>query len=152
MLRPAILRALPQVEPRLARLDPHLIRVVGNQVGLAGQARHPEAVIGIGGERGEEGALANWHMQLICGDYFVARVPILPPEPVPDDSHLERALSAWGILDAEDDSRRCEEQHHDDDDWSDGPRKLHLGASINLSRLAAVVGGWPPALSAAVSR
>src|SRR6266852_1716427 len=146
VLRPAVLRALPQVEPCLARLDPHLVRVVWNQIGLAGEARHPEAVVGIRREQVEEGRLADGQVQLVRGDDLQPRVPILPPELVADDGHLERAFRARSVLDAEDDSRRGEEEHQHDDDRSDGPGQLHLGASIDLSRLATIVVVSPPEL------
>src|SRR6202171_1923518 len=139
MLGPAVLCALSKVDPRLARLDPHLVRVVGNQVRLACQARHPEAVIGIRGEQREKGRLADGQVQLVRRDDVQPRVPILPPELVADDRHLQRAWRARSVLDAEDDSRRCQEEHQHDDDWCDGPGKLYLVASIDLGRLAAIV-------------
>src|SRR5258708_16463061 len=41
MLRPAILRTLAQVNPRLLRNDPHSVRMVGNPVGCTCHAAHP---------------------------------------------------------------------------------------------------------------
>src|SRR5580693_1739770 len=48
MLSTAVLRALAQEDARFVRIDPHLIWVIGNEVGFARKARHPEAVIRIG--------------------------------------------------------------------------------------------------------
>ena len=50
VLRAAILRALAQKDSRPVRVDPHLVRAIRNQVGLARKLRNPEAVIGIGGK------------------------------------------------------------------------------------------------------
>ena len=48
VLRAAVLGALAEEQALLARLEPHLIGASRDQVGLAGQARHPEAVADIG--------------------------------------------------------------------------------------------------------
>src|SRR5258707_14481996 len=111
MLRPAVLRALSQVDPRLSRLDPHLVRMVRDQAGLARQAGHPEAVIGVRGAQVEDGRLADRQVQLVGSDDLETRVPVFPPELVADDRHLERTLWVRSVLYAEDDSRRGEEQH-----------------------------------------
>ena len=51
VLGSAILGALAEVESRFVRVDPHIIGVIGDQVGLTREARNPEAVIGIGREQ-----------------------------------------------------------------------------------------------------
>src|SRR5437667_12421227 len=55
MLRPAVLRALAQVNARLVRIDPHTVWVVGNQVSLTRQAWDPETVVSIGREQFDKG-------------------------------------------------------------------------------------------------
>ena len=50
VLGSAILRALPQENTGLVRVNPRAIDMVGNQVGLAGKSGNPEAVIRIRGE------------------------------------------------------------------------------------------------------
>src|ERR1035438_3073883 len=50
VLRPAILSALAQINSRLLGIDPHAVRMIRNQIGLAGKARDPEAVVCISGE------------------------------------------------------------------------------------------------------
>src|ERR1039458_4897477 len=47
VLGSAVLRALAEIEPGSFRVQPHGIDPVGNQVRLSGQARNPEAVIGV---------------------------------------------------------------------------------------------------------
>src|ERR1700722_1915907 len=47
VLRPAILRALAQIDSALVGSNPHAVRVVRNQIGLARQARNPETVVGV---------------------------------------------------------------------------------------------------------
>src|ERR1700681_3203561 len=47
VLCPAILGALTEVDARLMGINPHAVRVVGNQVSFARQTRNPEAVIRI---------------------------------------------------------------------------------------------------------
>ena len=54
VLGSAVLRALPQVDARLVRVNPRLVHAVRNQVRLAGQARNPEAVIRVGGQQRDE--------------------------------------------------------------------------------------------------
>ena len=49
VLGAAVLAALPEVGPGDVRIDPHRIFPVRDDVSLAGQARHPEAVRDIGG-------------------------------------------------------------------------------------------------------
>ena|ERR1700674_3259636 len=47
VLGPAILGALTEVDTRLMGINPHAVRMVGNQVSFACQTRNPEAVIRI---------------------------------------------------------------------------------------------------------
>src|SRR5262245_1542145 len=44
MLGAAVLGALAQKQPGALRLDPHRVHLVGDEVCLAGQTRHPETV------------------------------------------------------------------------------------------------------------
>src|ERR1700722_2429836 len=48
VLRPAILRTLAEKEPGLLRINPGKVCAVRYQISLAGEPRHPEAVIGVG--------------------------------------------------------------------------------------------------------
>src|SRR5437867_6756541 len=73
MLEAAVLRALPDIGPRRARLDPDAVGLVGNHVHLARELRHPEAVDdvdGLEGDKGGRGAarVAHRHVELIGGD------------------------------------------------------------------------------------
>src|SRR5215469_3072708 len=47
VLSSTVLRALSKVEARLVRIDPCAIRMIRDQICLAGEARNPKAVIGI---------------------------------------------------------------------------------------------------------
>ena len=49
VLRPAVLRALPEIKSSLLGIDPHVIHAVRNQVRLPRETWHPEAVIGVRG-------------------------------------------------------------------------------------------------------
>ena len=51
VLRPAVLRALTEKHAGPLRVHPHLVDAIRNQVGLAGQLRNPEAVVGVGGKQ-----------------------------------------------------------------------------------------------------
>ena len=53
VLGAAVLGALTYVNSGFMRIDPHAVGAVGNQIGLAGQFRHPEAVIGVRRQQGE---------------------------------------------------------------------------------------------------
>src|ERR1700676_1596863 len=75
MLGPAVLRALPQVKARLARIHPHAVGVVRNQIRFSAQARHPETVVRIRGKqreksRGRVRRVAYWDVQFIRGHYL----------------------------------------------------------------------------------
>ena len=84
-------------------IDPHLISVVRDQIGLARQPRHPKTVICIGGEEREKcfsrvGRVANRHVQLVCRDYIELRIAIFPPILVPCYCHLESIRRAGAYL------------------------------------------------------
>src|SRR6202008_94117 len=49
MLGSAILRALAEINSGLLRIDPHAVRMVGNQIRLTAQPRHPKTVVSVGG-------------------------------------------------------------------------------------------------------
>src|ERR1700722_11218546 len=48
VLHAAILSTLTEEQASLVRIDPSAVRMVGNQVRLAGETRNPKAVVGVG--------------------------------------------------------------------------------------------------------
>ena len=107
VLGSAVLRALPQVEPGLVRVDPRLVRAVRNQVGLAGQPRNPEAVIHVGGQqrderRGRIRRVADRNMQFVGRDDVQPWIAILPPELVTDGDDLDGVRRPLCVLDGGD--------------------------------------------------
>ncbi len=84
MLNSAVLRALAKKDSGALRVHPHSVRMVGNQVGLAGEFRDPEAVVGVGRKQGQERrsrmrGIAHRDVQFIrCNDPQL-RVAKLPP-------------------------------------------------------------------------
>lgn len=125
------------------RIDPHAIGMVGNQVGFAGEARHPEAVIRIRRQQRDQCrsrvvGVANRNMEFIRSHDSKARITILPPELVSDGDDFDGILGSRG-LDAGDYSRRCHEQGHNNEDGDNGPGELHLVAAVHLGRFASIV-------------
>src|SRR6202171_1335579 len=120
MLCSTILSALTQVESVLLRVKPHRIGVVGNQVGLTGQTRNPEAVVCICGEqsdesRGRVSRITHGHVQLIRGHDLQTRIAILPPELMANGDHLYRVGRPGSLLDAGDHPCRRHKHNYTDD-------------------------------------
>src|SRR5215471_21856910 len=80
MLNAAVLRALSQIEPRLPGVDPHRVRVVGNQVSLPRQHWHPKAVVRICRKQFELSRSSSGHVQFIRSDNLQTRIAVFPPE------------------------------------------------------------------------
>src|SRR4030095_13246845 len=90
MLEAAELRALPDIGPRRARLDPHAVGLLGNHVHLARELWHPEAVDDVDGLQSDEGGggtarIAHGHVELVGGDHPELGVADLPPPLVAHD-------------------------------------------------------------------
>lgn len=47
VLGTAELRTLAQIDACLIRVNPHAVRMIGNQIRFSGQARHPKAMVDI---------------------------------------------------------------------------------------------------------
>ncbi len=47
MLRAAILRALPEINPRLSRIHPHLVNAIRNQISFPPKLGNPKTVVGV---------------------------------------------------------------------------------------------------------
>ena len=144
VLRSAVLRTLPKVNARLMRIDPHTIGMVGNQVGLAGEARDPEAVVRIRRQQRDQCrnrvvGVAHRNMEFIRSHDSERRVSVLPPELVSDGDDFDDILRSSGLLNAGNYSRRCHEQRHNNEDGDHGPGELHLVAAIHLGRFASIV-------------
>ena len=139
MLRAAILRTLPKIKSRLLRIDPHRIEPVRNQVRLARQPRHPEAMVRISRRqrqirRRRLRRIADRNVQLIRGNNPQLWIAILPPELVPDHRHIQRAGRFRCSLRLQNHSRGRKKKHHHNQDRDHRPRKLDLIASVDLGR------------------
>ena len=126
------------------RIDPHLIGMIWNQIGFAGEAGHPETVIGIGGKQRQEcrrwmGRIAHRYMQFVCGNDVQLRIAIFPPILMPDHGHLERSGRTVRVLNRHDHTRGREEQGHNDENGNYGPSQFHLRAPVDLRGLTAVI-------------
>ncbi len=138
----AILRALPQKQARFVRIDPHLIRVIRNQIGLAAQSRDPKAVVCIGGQQRQEcrcwmSWIADGHVQFIRRNDIEMWIAIFPPILMPGNDHLDRVWRPRRILNGPNHARRRQEQGYNDKNRDNGPSQFHLRASVNLGGLGA---------------
>jgi hypothetical protein len=142
VLSSTTLCALPQKQSRFMRIDPHLIRVIRNQVGLASQSRHPEAVVCVGGEQCQECGcrmcwIADRHMQFIRRHDIQAWIAVLPPILMPGDDDLDRVLRPRRILNGPNYASRGQERRQNDKNWDNGPGQFYLRAPLDLSGLGA---------------
>src|SRR6516162_4434716 len=85
VLCPAVLRALPQKQACLLRIEPRRVRVIRNQVRLSCELRHPETVIGVGREQFQECRcgmrwVAHGNMQLVRRDDAERGIAKFPPK------------------------------------------------------------------------
>ena len=101
----------PRKMPGRMRIHPHLVDAVRNQVGLAGELRNPEAVVGVGGQQLQERRsrprrIAHRNVQLVGRDDAERRIAVLPPELMPDDRDFEGGRRLWRVLDRVNHARR----------------------------------------------
>src|SRR5262249_17070742 len=82
-------------------------------------------------------------MQFISGDDVPAWKAILPPKLVTDGVNFNGAVGPRSILDGINYLYCGQEKNQNDQNGNNRPRELHLIASINLSRLAEIVTGFP---------
>src|SRR5215472_237803 len=141
----AILRALPQKQARLVWIQPRPVRVIWNQVRLSRKLRHPETVIGVGGEQCHEcrcgmSRVAHGNMEFVRGDDAKRGIAKFPPKLVSDCGHLHSSFRFRRVLDCVNHLGCSGEQHRNDKDWNHGPGQLNLRTPIHLSRLALCVG------------
>src|SRR5215469_6801860 len=104
VLCPAVLRALPQKHACLVGIQPRLVRVIRNQVRLSCKLRHPETVIGVGGEQFQEcrcgmSRVTHGDMEFVRGDDTQRWIPKFPPKLVPDCGHLYSPCGLRRVLD-----------------------------------------------------
>src|SRR5580693_1272845 len=126
------------------RINPHVVRMVGNQVRFAIEARNPEAVIRIRRKQSDEGRgrmlrVADRNVQFIRSHDVQTWIAILPPKLMTDGDHFNCIARTGSLLDAADHSCRRHEQRHHDDHRNNRPCQFHLIAAVNLWRLATVL-------------
>lgn len=149
VLGSAVLRALAEIEAGLGGVNPHGIDLIWNQIHFAGEARDPEAMVGIGRGHSEIGqgrmhSIANGYMEFVCSDDAELGIAVLPPELMTYDNDIE--CVGWlgcGLVD-EDDAGGGEKKNHDDDDGQNGPGELNLRAAVDLGRFALRVAAAMP--------
>ena len=139
------------------RIDPHRIFFVGDDVGLAGQPRHPEAVRDVGRleiEKGRRRALriAQRNMKLVGGDDAEAGIAELPPPLMRDHVDAERVRRPRRRLHRIYGTGRDQDEHQYDEDGDRRPCELDRIAAVDLRRFAAVVGGARAKADDAVSQ
>src|SRR5262249_45542807 len=129
-----------EIGARLMRLDPHVSRPIGDQVGLAGNPRDPKTMGDIGRLEREEcrapsEGITDGYMKFVRGYHAQLGVPDLPPPLLPDHRDLDRVRRLGRRLDFMNHSGRGEHEHEDDDERHRGPRRLYLSAPVDLRRL-----------------
>ena len=137
------------------RIDPGVIRMVRNQVGLAGQARNPEAVVGVRRKQRNKCRrrmlrIADRNMKFVRGDHSQRRITIFPPILVADGHDFDRAGRFGRVLYGKNHARGGQEQNQNDQTRNHGPGQLHLIAAIDLRRFAAVINAAPPKFRSSV--
>jgi hypothetical protein len=150
VLHAAELGTLPDVGTGRPRLDPGPVGLAGDDVGLAGELRDPEAVNHVGGLERDERArrprgVADRDVQLVGRHDPQLRIANLPPPLVPHHRDLDRVAGGRRPLDREDVPGCRQEQDDHDEKRHDGPRQLDLRAAVHLGRIAAVVSRAVPA-------
>jgi hypothetical protein len=144
MLRSAIFGAIAKEDARGVRLHPHRVGAIGNDVHLARQLRHPEAVNHIRRfERERRGSAlvagADRNVQFVRSNHAEIWIMNLPPPLMSDHADFERVGGQLRILHVGDRARRDQHQDEDDKNRDDRPRQLELVAAINLRRLFSIV-------------
>src|SRR5215471_4709588 len=141
VLCPAVLRTLPEKQARIVRIQPHLVRVIRNQVRLSCKLRHPEAVIGVCGEQFQEcrcwmSGVTHGDMEFVRGDDAKRGISKFPPKLVPYCGHLHSPFRLRRVLDRVNHLGCSGEQHRNDENGNHGPSHFNLRASIQLRWLS----------------
>jgi hypothetical protein len=128
VLQPAELRALAEVLARLVGLQDQRVGVVVQQVHLAAQRRHPEAVDHVRGRQLQGDGTPHRDVELVGRRDPLIGVADLPPPLVPDDLHDERF--PWGGV-RHDPHRIYRRPDHDE---QDGQRHHHASRDDEPAR------------------
>ena len=144
MFNSAVLCALAEINACFVRIDPHTIRMIGYQVRLTCKTRYPEAVVRIRGKQREKSR--SWvrrvtyrYVQLIRSHDIEARVAILPPILMADDSDFDSITRFCGFLNVRNDSGCRQEQNQDNQNRDYRPSCFYLGAAVDLGRFPLIV-------------
>jgi hypothetical protein len=147
VLNAAILGALPEKEAGLMRIDPHLIRVIGDEVRLASQTRYPKTVICVCRQQSDErrrrvGRITHGYVEFVCRCNPEAGVAVLPPELMSNRDHSDCIGGLATLFGVRNHTCRCHEQGDHDQNRNDCPSEFHLIAAVYLGRF------WPAVNSA----
>lgn len=93
VLDPAEFGARAFVRARFAREQTQVVGLSRDHVALAGERGHPEIVDDVGGIEVEIDGHAHRHVELVCR-HRASFEPVLPPELVRDDRHVQRGTVA----------------------------------------------------------
>jgi len=146
MLSAAKLGTLTEVSSGNVWIYPHGVLLIGNYVGLAGQARNPEAVRDVGGLEIQKGRrwsreIAHRHVKLVRGSNAENRVTEFPPPLMPDDAHAQSTRWLRPRLNDVNDTSSGKEQDEYNEDRNRGPCEFNRVAAVDLRRFAAVIAG-----------
>src|SRR4051794_37505392 len=101
MLQPAVLAARAARAARPLRLEPHLVHLTRDDVGLSGDLRQPEAVDDVGGVQPDTPRYADGQMPLVGGDEAELRMTGLAVAHFPPplmSGHVERERRRAGRM------------------------------------------------------
>ncbi|MFM1751115.1 MAG: hypothetical protein RL119_77, partial [Actinomycetota bacterium] len=119
---------------RVARREPEVVGLVGDEVALPPHLRDPEGVEHILGGELELHRTAHRDVELVGGDDAELRVAELPPPLMPDHLHLEGARGGIGLR-LEDRLDRRDRDQHQDDRGDHRPGDLEGGVPMDRARL-----------------
>ena len=146
VLSAAVLGTLADVHAGFVWFHPHGVDAIGDQVGLAGELRNPETVVGVSRTQGDErrGAMrriADGNVELVGGDDTKRRITEFPPELMTDGGDLNSAGRRHSLLNGMDNASGGEEKNQNDKDGDNRPGQFHLIAAIDLGWFAAIFRG-----------
>ena len=126
VLSAAVLGTLADVHAGFVWLHPHGVDAIGDEVGLAGELRNPEAVVGVSRTQGDErrGAMrwiADGNVEFVGGDDTKRRITEFPPELMTDGGHFNGAGRRHSLLNGMDNASGGEEKNQNDKDGDNRP-------------------------------
>lgn len=146
VLSAAVLGTLTDVHAGFVWLHPHGVDAIGDEVGLAGELRNPETVVGVSRTQGDERRramrrIADGNVEFVGGDDTKSRITEFPPELMTDGGDLNGAGRRHSLLNRMDNASGGKEKNQNGEDGDNRPGQFHLIAAIDLGRFAAIFRG-----------